>query len=204
MHLDKKGTKKLKLLIFGLGILAFILIILIVPKAKIQISLNKKFFAQKYQFKVQTDINSNLPSLNIIPAQNLNQKTEQEFNQEKYIISPELNIKFKKKDLEKLLIKNIKKELENPENIDFNNLDYQIKTIDPKSNLLQAYLETWLIPKLDQNKIKEQIQSKNKKQALENLKSWPEIKKVKIQIFPNKFFLIPLLKSRIKIIFVDN
>lgn len=179
MHLDTKGNRKIKILITTVLILFILIVAIIIPKAEVSIKPQSKIFTKTYEITLDNSIKKPLPALNIIPSAD-----------EKYLMS--------------FLIDKITREISQDEKVNLSKFRYDIKTKNSLKNGINVYVETETAPKLDIDKIKNQIRGKKINVAQNILSAMPEIKQAKIKTFPPKFFFVPLLKSRIKINETDN
>lgn len=179
MHLDKKGRRKLKILITAVSMLFILILILILPAITINLKLKSKIFTKTYDIIIDNSVKKPLPALSIIPAADA-----------KYLLP--------------FLIHKISREISQDEKINLSKFQYDIKTKNSVKDEINVYVETNILPKINLNKIKNQICGKKINTAQNILSAMPEIQQAEIKTFPPKLFFTPLLKSRIKINEIDN
>ena len=146
MFLDRKGKQKIFLMCAGIVCLFFILLIIILPGARVTITSEKRLFRQMYEVKFDPSISKILLPVPIMPAASTAAllKSETELYQD----IPALGLSFKKTDMFNFLMQNILSAQNNQTKIMTDTLTYTIELIPGRKRTAKLYAQVYLAPNI--------------------------------------------------------
>ena len=199
MYLDSRGKRKMSLIIGSTITLALVLLAIVLPEARITVTVEKRIFKKTYQLTLKQNLEKPLFALDIIPAY----PTKYVFNTKQppdLSIITDLNVAVTKEDLTDFILKKIQAEIEADERIQRENIQFTIDVIDKKKLQVKVYVEAVTFKTLDHETLKKQIKGKRIAEAQKFLLEEPNVKSSQISLTPSWLFFIPLIKERIVII----
>lgn len=185
MTLDSRGKLKLYSSISVLTVLVVVFIALIVPKAKVVISLKERQFKKSYSVILDKTISTPLAPINRIPYSALTEPESREFS-----------IAF--------ITEKIAHEIDvNTEQFDKDDLNYTINITDSEHGIATLYVESVIVPKIDMDALKKSIRGKKTKEARDYLASVPYIESAALTAYPEFLGFLPLIEERITVTIID-
>lgn len=207
------NNSRLLAVIFLILVLILLLIglLIILPSAEIVFQVKSEPFIGEFQLKIDQSAEKPLYNLNMIPGSIYNLgKLEQKIDRNKYLTinysldGQEGNIIISRQHLNNFLNQQLANLTPIPKRIlnqDILLTDYKIEDFDLKNGhvILTLTVQAEVIPNYDIELLKEFLSNKSKIEALNYLKSLPNVQNVKINswsVFSDK---LPLSSQRIKI-----
>jgi hypothetical protein len=199
MYLDSKGKRKMSFIIGSTITLALLLLAIVLPEARITVTVEKRIFKKTYQITLKQHLEKTLFALDTIPAYPVGYTFDTKKPPEASVIA-DLNLSVTKKDLTDFILTKIQAEIQSDERIKPENIAFTLDTADKEKILVNVYVEAITSKTLDYELLKKQIQGKKIAEAQELVLQEPNIKNFQISLTPSWLFFIPLIKERIVII----